>query len=90
MTLAKSLAAAVFTAACLAGGVALAGDRAPTEAEAAAIKDSLAKAGFSAWGKVEYDDGKWEVDDAIGADGKRYDVDLSASDYTILKKELED
>lgn len=90
MTLAKSLAASAIIALCLAGGVALAADRAPTEAEAAAIKDALVKAGFSTWGKVEYDDGKWEVDDAIGADGKRYDVDLSAGDYTILKKELED
>lgn len=77
-------AAAALTSPALADG------RAPTAEEASSLKSSLNSAGFSSWSKIEFDDGKWEVDDAVHADGKTYDVDLSKADLSIIKKELED
>lgn len=83
-------AAALTLAMGFAAGAALADGRAPTPDETAAVSAALNKAGFTAWGKVELDDGKWEIDDAVGADGKRYDVDLSVTDYSIIKQKLDD
>jgi hypothetical protein len=82
-------AAAVFAVTCLAAGVAFADGRPPTDQETAAVKDALTKQGFTTWGKVEFDDGKWEIDNAVNSDGKTYDVDLSANDYSVVKKELD-
>ena len=45
-------------------------------------------AGLTMIREIELDDGKWEVDDAIAADGKKYDVDLS-TDYKIIKQKLD-
>jgi len=62
----------------------------PSAEEKAQIENSLKTDGFTSWGKIELDDdGHWEVDDAVGADGKRYDVDVGKSDYKILKKEID-
>jgi hypothetical protein len=82
-------AAGIFAAMCVAGGVALADGRAPTAEESTAVGAALTKAGFSKWGKVEFDEGKWEVDNAVGEDGKVYDVDLSANDLAVIKKEID-
>jgi len=72
------------------GASAQADDRPPTAEERAQIESALKAAGYTSWGKIEFDDDQyWEVDNAIAADGKRYDLDLSKSDYTILKKELD-
>lgn len=81
----------IAATAMLAGfsGAALADGRAPTAEEQASIETALKGHGFSTWGKVEFDDGKWEVDNAKHADGKLYDVDLAKADLAILKKELE-
>lgn len=62
----------------------------PGAEERTKIEDALKAEGFTSWGKIELDDdGYWEVDDAIGADGKRYDVDLGKTDYRILKKKVD-
>ena len=37
----------------------------------------------------EFDDGKFEVDDARCADGKQYDLDSDAS-FKLIKKALDD
>lgn len=89
MKIIASTAAALLAAATFAGS-AIASERAPSAAEAAAIGDAMKSQGFSAWGKVELDDGKWEVDNAVHSDGRVYDVDLRVSDLGILKRELED
>lgn len=81
--------AAIFAATSLVAGVALADGRPPSAEETSAISAALTKAGFSKWGKVEFDDGKWEIDNAVGADGKFYDVDLSANDLSVIKKDLD-
>jgi hypothetical protein len=82
-------AAVVLAATSFAAGIALADGRPPTAEETSAISAALTKEGFTKWRKIEFDDGKWEVDDAIGADGKQYDVDLSAKDLSIIKKEID-
>jgi len=82
-------ASAILASTALFAGVAFADGRPPTAEETTAVTAALTKAGFTKWGKVEFDDGKWEVDDAIGADGKKYDVDLSASDLSVLKQKID-
>lgn len=83
------IAAAILASSAFIAGVAFADGRPPTAEETSAISAALTKAGFSKWGKIEFDDGKWEVDDAIGTDGKKYEVDLSASDLSVIKKEID-
>jgi hypothetical protein len=55
---------------------ALARDRDPDGVETAMIAESLLAQGFTEWRKVKFDDGVWEVDDARGLDGEKYDVKL--------------
>lgn len=40
-------------------------------------------------GKMEFDDGKFEVDDSKCSDGRTYDLDFDTS-FKLLKKDLED
>jgi hypothetical protein len=84
-----SLAAAILASTSLFAGFAFADGRPPTPEETTSISEALTKAGFTKWGKIELDDGKWEVDDAIGADGKKYDVDLSIAGFAIIKKKID-
>jgi hypothetical protein len=80
----------LFTAAALAlfGANAEAKDRLPTDEERAKIETALKAEGYTTWGKVELDDEKhWDVDDAVAADGKTYDLHLGTADLKVLKKE---
>jgi hypothetical protein len=72
------------------GAPARADDRPPTVEERAAIEAALRSNGFSSWEEIELDDGKWEIDDAVHADGRKYDVDLAPGTYALLKKEIDD
>ena len=56
---------------------ALADDRAPTDEERAQIEQMLRGEGFTRWDDIELDDGVWEVDDAVGSDGREYDLKLN-------------
>lgn len=80
------LSAALLTMA----GSAYADGRAPTSDEQTAISGALKAEGFESWSSIELDDGKWEIDNAVHADGKIYDVDLRPNDLSTLKKDLED
>jgi hypothetical protein len=71
----------------LAGG-ALA-DRPVTEEEKTKLAAAVAAQGCSGGKKMEFDDGKFEVDDASCADGKKYDLDFDTS-FQLIKKEVED
>jgi len=51
-------------------------DRWPTSSERAEITRILTVNGFSSWGEIERDDGKWEVDDAVHSSGRVYDIDI--------------
>ena len=81
--------AAAIAALVLFGNAAMADGRAPTAEERTSVENALKGHGFKNWGKIEFDDGKWEVDDAHHEDGKLYDLDLKKDDFSILKKELE-
>ena len=69
-----TLAAAVLIAS---GSGALADDRPPTPQERAQIEQVLRAEGFTRWEEIELDDGVWEVEDAIGPDGREYDLKLN-------------
>ena len=79
--LAAGLAAALFAA------PALADDRSPTAEERARIEGVLAAEGFTRWDEIEWDnDGHWDVDDAVGPDGRQYDLKLDAS-FAIIARD---
>ena len=86
VTLTLGMAALIASASI--ATLAVAGDRPPTAAEASDLAKILNDAGFKSWRKIELDDGKWEVDDAVHQDGRVYDVDIRGG--KIVKKDLED
>lgn len=87
MRIIRPLAVAALLAVPL-SGAAFAGDRAPTLEERAEIEAVLKAEGFTSWGEIELDDGKvWEVDDAIHADGREYDLELDRTTYAITSRD---
>lgn len=83
----RVFAPAFALALSLTAGSALA-DRPVTDQERAQLVAALQAQGCSG-GKMEFDDGKFEVDDARCADGKKYDLDFDAS-FKLMKKDLDD
>jgi hypothetical protein len=86
-----------FTTMALVGALALAGttgtalaDRKPTQEELTAIEARLKSLGYTEWEDIELDDGKWEIDDAVHNDGKRYDLELAEKSLEVVKKEIDD
>jgi hypothetical protein len=65
-------------------------DRPPTEAERAAIDQALRAQGYTEWKKAEFDEGRWEIDDALAPDGKRYDLHLDAKTLQVTERDLDD
>lgn len=63
-------------------------DRPVTDAEREKLVVALKAEGCSG-GEMEFDDGKFEVDDARCADGKKYDLDFDST-FKLTKKELDD
>jgi len=53
----------------------------------ARIAEALRAAGYESFEEVELDDGVWEVDDAIGSDGREYDLELDPETLEIIRKE---
>ncbi len=79
LALAAAMAAAPLSAALA--------DRDATPEERAAIEEVLRAEGFTAWDDIEWDDdGYFEVDDAIGPDGREYDLRLDTS-YVIIERD---
>lgn len=60
----------------------------PVTDEEKAKLDVAVSAEGCATGKIEFDDGKFEVDDATCADGKKYDLDFDAN-YKLIRKKLD-
>ena len=83
----RMLAPALALFVGVAGGAALA-DRAVTDQERTQLVAALQAQGCSG-GKMEFDDGKFEVDDARGADGNTYDLDFDRS-FKLVKKDKDD
>jgi uncharacterized membrane protein YkoI len=69
-------------------GSAAQADRLPDAQERAAIEQVLLDAGYTRWDEIELDDNGsvWDVDDAIGPDGREYDVDLDADTLEIVSE----
>jgi hypothetical protein len=63
-------------------------DRPVTDDERAKLLPAIAAEGCSG-GKLEFDDGKYEVNDAICNDGRTYELKFDAG-FRLIKKELED
>lgn len=83
--------AAAALALSLTSIAASADDRAPTPEERTKIEAALQAEGFTSWGEIELDDGKeWEIDDAIAADGTRYDLKLRVDTLEIFDRDRED
>jgi hypothetical protein len=80
-----SLAASVAVAAVLVASPAQA-DREPTPEERTRIEAALRAAGFLRWEEIELDDGLWEVDDAIDASGKEWDLKLDPTSMAIVER----
>lgn len=65
-------------------------DRDPTPEERTKIEAALKAEGFTRWDDIELEeDGPavWEVDDAVAADGKEYDLKLDASTLAIVERD---
>lgn len=62
-------------------------DRGPSRGEASRIAQTLTAAGFKSWNKVEFTGSVWKVDDARKLNGKTYDVQISPTDFGIIKKD---
>jgi len=67
-------------------GTALA-DRPLTQEESDKLNAALKQEGCSG-GKMEFEDGKFEVDNAVCADGKTYDLDFDSA-FRLIKKKQE-
>lgn len=81
-------ALAMTSSLLLASGTGALADRDPTPEERASIEQVLRAEGFTRWDDIEWDDdGYWEVDDAIGADGREYDLKLDENFAIIERKE---
>lgn len=75
-----------------AGGVAHAdNDRYPTAAELTQIEAAMKAAGYTSWEEVEFDDGRWEVDDARKGDSREeFDIKLDPDTYEIVSERRDD
>ncbi|WP_457105249.1 PepSY domain-containing protein [Methylobacterium sp. P5_C11] len=55
----------------------------------AKVEAMLKQEGFTKWKEIELDDGMIEVDDAIDANGKKFDLKLDPKTMAIVKREAE-
>ncbi len=53
------------------------------------VAKALSHMGFVSWDKIEWDDGLWEIDDAVRADGRQFDLKLDPKTFAVVKKEYE-
>ncbi|KAB1076126.1 PepSY domain-containing protein [Methylobacterium planeticum] len=88
----STAALGVALAASIAGiglaGTALADEKLPAEQQTK-VEALLKQEGFTRWKKIELDDGMIEVDDAIDASGKQFDLKLDPKSLAIVKREAE-
>ena len=69
---------------------ATADDRQPTTEERTVIESVLKQEGFASWKEIELDDGKWEIDDAVHNDGRKYDLELDRTSLRIVSRDKDD
>jgi hypothetical protein len=82
------LAAPFSILAAFSSSPASADDRPPTAEERTRIEAALKADGYTSWGSIELDDNRvWEVDDAIDAQSKEWDLDLDMQSLAIVKRD---
>lgn len=87
----KMFAAVALTSALALAATPALADRAPNPQERAAVERVLRANGFVSWEEIELDDDgpRWEIDDAVARDGKRYDVELDPRTLRIVRRSLD-
>ena len=55
----------------------------------AKVEAMLKQEGFTKWKEIELDDGMIEVDDAVDANGKQFDLKLDPKTLAIVKRKAE-
>lgn len=85
----KSYALIAIAAVSLLPAAALA-DRPPSAQERTAIERVLRANGFVNWDDIEFDDGRWEIDDARLRNGQKYDVKLAPRTLRIIRRVRDD
>ena len=62
-------------------------DLQPTAAELAGVESSLFDRGYQGWERIKlHDDGEWEIERAVGADGVSYDLRIDYDTLEITRK----
>lgn len=84
----KIFAASALASVLAATGPALADQKLPADQQAK-VEDILKKEGFTKWKEIELDDGLIEVDDAIDAHGKQFDLKLDPNTLAITRRKAE-
>ncbi|GBU16536.1 MULTISPECIES: PepSY domain-containing protein [Methylobacterium] len=69
-------------------GAARADEKLPPDQQAK-VEAKLKEEGFTKWKTIELDDGHIEVDDAIDASGKQFDLHLDQQTLAIIKRKAE-
>ena len=85
-----ALVVAMLAASPLASSAAHAGDRLPTPEERRQIEQILHGEGFTRWGAIDYENGRFEVAGAVGRDGQTYGLKLNQVDFSIVARDRED
>lgn len=85
-----ALVVAMLAAPPLAASAAHAGDRPPTPEERRQIEQILHSEGFTRWGEIEYENGRFQVAEAVARDGQTYGLKLSQVDFSIVSRDPED
>ncbi|SFS93570.1 PepSY domain-containing protein [Methylobacterium sp. yr668] len=70
------------------GLTARADEKLPADQQAK-VEAMLKQEGFTKWKEIELDDGMIEVDDAIDASGKQFDLKLDPKTLAIVKRKAE-
>jgi hypothetical protein len=86
MRLAPSLAALGFFLALAPSAWA---DTPVSPEQKAKVEAMLRQEGFTKWSEIELDDGMIEVDDAIDAAGKKFDLKLDPNSFAIVKRKAD-
>lgn len=85
LALGLALAMPAFTGSALADD-----DRQPTPEERAAMEETLRGAGYTSWNEIEFENGGWEVDEAVGPDGREYAIKLHPQGFGIIEVREDD
>ena len=64
-------------------------DDEPGPDDLARITEALKRADYQSFEGVEFDDGVWQVDDAVGGDGREYDLELDPQTLEIIRREAD-